>query len=150
MSRDVEVVRDATGQPIGTITPYVVFHDWTRTEMTALRDMGTIERHRRGEVVIEPGPAADRALFIVMAGEYEVHRGGQQRDVLRTGDLVGELAFIDGLPRTAIVRAATDGAMLRIRPQDVERSAERDPNTALKFTRELARILSFRLRTAWS
>ena len=39
--------------------------------------------------------------------------------------------------------------MLRIRPDDVDRYAERDPKTALKFPLEIARILSFRLRT-WS
>jgi CRP-like cAMP-binding protein len=118
--------------------------------MAALRGLGTMERYAPGGVVIDPGAKDDRAVFIVVAGEFEVHRGGRRRDVLRVGDLAGELAFVDGLPRTATVRAHTAGVMLRIRPEDVERFAERDARTALKFMREIARILSFRLRTAWS
>jgi CRP-like cAMP-binding protein len=150
MRTEIELIRDASGHPIATLPSFVAFGDWTRTEMAALRAFGRIERHAPRDVVIEPGPGDDRALFIVMAGEYEVHRDGQQRDVLRPGDLVGELAFVDGRPRTAAVRARTDGAMLRIRPDDVDRYAERDPKMALKFLLEIARILSFRLRTAWS
>ena len=89
-------------------------------------------------------------LWLVVAGELEVHRGGQRRDVLQAGDLVGELAFVDGQPRTAVVRARTDAVTLRIRPADVDRLVERDAATALKFMREIARVLSFRLRTAWA
>ena len=150
MTPDLELIRDATGRPIAQLASFVAFGEWTRAEMAALRGLGTLDRYRGGEVVIEPGPVDDRALFIVVAGEFDVLRGGQQRDVLRAGDIVGEVAFIDGQPRTAIVRTRTEGAMLRIRPEDVDRFAERDPKTALKFMREIARILSFRLRTAWS
>lgn len=146
----LELIRDPQGQPIGTLATFVAFRDWTPAEMAALRGLGTLERYRAGDVVIDRGADDDRALFIVVAGELEVHRGGERRDVLQPGDLVGELAFVDGQPRTAVVRTRTDAAALRIRPADLDRLAERDAPIALKFMREIARILSFRLRTAWA
>jgi CRP-like cAMP-binding protein len=88
----------------------------------------------------------DRALFIVVAGELEVVRGGQRRAVLRPGDLVGEIAFIDGRPRSAAVCALGAAEVQRIRPADVEALAGRDPTIALRFVWEVARIPAARLR----
>lgn len=147
---DVQLVRDASGRPIAQFTNFVAFENWTHAELTALRGLGTLERYPKGAVLAEPGHEDDRALFIVVGGEFEVVRGGQQRGIQHAGDLVGELAFVDGLPRTAIIRARANAVVLRIRPDDVERFAVRDHVIVLKFLREMTRILSFRLRTAWS
>lgn len=146
----LELIRDEQGQPIATFPTFVAFQDWTEAEMAALQGLGRVERHAAGTVVIEPRPDDDHALFIIMSGELDVVRGGQSRGLIGAGDLVGELAFVDRQPRTGIVRARTESTLLRVVPADLERLAERDAKTALRFMREIARIVTFRLRTAWS
>lgn len=145
---DVLDLVEQAKQPAGT-APFVAFADWQPDEMAALRDLGSVLSFDTGTMVIAHGPADDRAMYIVIDGELQVVRGGQNRDVLRPGDLFGEMSFVDGQPRSASVHALVPSKALRVRPEDVDRLVERAPRIALKFMLEIARILSFRLRAAW-
>jgi CRP-like cAMP-binding protein len=129
--------------------PYVGFADWQPEERAVLGRLGTVETFVAGTTVIAAG-APDRSLLIVLEGELEVVR--RDRVVYRVvpGDLVGELAFVDGRPRSASVHAVGTAKALRVRPEDVERLAVREPALALKFVWEVARILAARLRGAWN
>jgi CRP-like cAMP-binding protein len=55
----------------------------------------------------EPG----HEFYVVAAGEAEIERGGQTVAKLATGDHFGELALLDRGPRSATVRAITDGRL---------------------------------------
>jgi CRP-like cAMP-binding protein len=92
----------------------------------------------------------DRALFIVLSGRLEAYRSGGEgeRTIIEMlpGDLIGEMAFIDGRPRSASVRALERSSVLRIRPQDVDALCRTNPALGVKFMREIACILSDRVR----
>jgi len=128
---------------------FVAFDDWDDAEMKLLTGLGTLEPVRAGATIIEMG-TEDRDLFIVVAGELETYRpvGREERRVIlvRPGDLIGEMAFIDGKPRSASVRALEESHVLRIRAADVERLCRDHPAVGLKFMREIGKILSARLR----
>lgn len=121
------------------------------------RRLGTVETFAAGKEVITAG-AVDRSLLIVLEGRFEIVRGRHTDQRRRAdpvlaqagpGDLVGELAFVDGRPRSASVRAVGAAKALRVRPEDVERLADDDPVVARKFVWEIARVLAERLRGAW-
>jgi CRP-like cAMP-binding protein len=130
--------------------PFVAFADWTEEEIGLLRGLGRTERFDAGATVIEAGSATDRDLFVVVSGTLEVHRraGGTETRValLGPGDLFGEMSFVDGCPRSASVRALATTRALRVRPEDLDTLARTHPAVAVRFMREVARILSFRLR----
>jgi len=64
-------------------------------------------RHAAGSVVATEGePGA--GLFIIDSGEARVSIGGKTVSTLREGDSFGEMALLDGGPRTATVTAKTD------------------------------------------
>jgi pyruvate,water dikinase len=66
------------------------------------------ERHfAKGETVIMEG-SGGAAFFIIESGEVTVSVKGEDRATLGPGDYFGELALIDGGPRSATVVAATD------------------------------------------
>ena len=65
-----------------------------------------------GQLVIEAGETGD-AFYVVEDGRFAVEVPGQG-DV-PTGMGFGEIALLRDVPRTATVRAATDGSLLRIR-----------------------------------
>jgi CRP-like cAMP-binding protein len=115
--------------------------------------------HRRrfaaGESVIEPG-AVDRTLYLVTEGTLEAlapegRRGRPRRlSAFGTRAVFGELSFFDGQPRSARVRAVTDGSLAQLTPADFEALAASHPDLARAILFDLGRILAGRLRQAQS
>jgi CRP/FNR family cyclic AMP-dependent transcriptional regulator len=75
-------------------------------------------RFRRGEVVFHSGDPGD-ALFLIMSGEIKISLPSETGDEailasLRAGDVFGELALLDGAPRSATATAlvATETVVL--------------------------------------
>jgi len=64
-------------------------------------------RFAAGETVAKEG-AGGAAFFMIVSGEATVAVRGNERRTLKAGDYFGEIALIDGGPRSATVTAATD------------------------------------------
>lgn len=78
-------------------------------------------RFRRGEVIFHQGDPGD-ALFIVMSGAIKISLPSEDGDeailaTLRPGDVFGELALLDGAPRSATA-SALDPTDTLVLPRD--------------------------------
>lgn len=79
-------------------------------ERCTKRELGTIARHLEtvdladGTEMITQGGPGD-ALFVILEGEAVVERDGEGVSTAGPGDHFGELALLDGRPRSATVRA---------------------------------------------
>jgi signal transduction histidine kinase len=84
-----------------------------------------------GEVLMAQGSAPD-AMFVVRAGELEVHRstGGTELlvNVCGPGDLLGELGVAHGRPRSATIRARTASTVQRIGSEALDRLLAHPPS----------------------
>ncbi len=53
-------------------------------------------------------------VFVVIAGKVGIERDGRTVDTIGVGDFFGEIAAIDGGPRTATARALEDSRLLTV------------------------------------
>ena len=98
---------------------------------------GFCEMREMGEgttVFIENMPG--ESLFLVKKGTIRISKMFAEGDektlvVLGPEDIFGEMAVIDGLPRTAPARVADDAELISVKKKDLERLCREDPSPAL-------------------
>lgn len=132
--------QDARGEPV--FLARATRADWDRLASVCVR-----RRFRDGEAVTREGERA-QCLYIVARGSLEVRRGSARVALVPEGSVFGEQAFFDGAPRSADVVAVSDGDLLELSTDALERLAARDPQLARTVLFDLGRILSLRLRAA--
>lgn len=111
--------------------------------------MPTLERLDRkylaaGQIVFSFGEIGDCA-FLVEDGELEVidHATGKALGYVNKGELFGEIALVDRLPRTATVRAVRESVLVEIRRPLVEELLA-DANPVIRL---LLKVILERYRT---
>lgn len=102
-----------------------------------------------GEVLIQEGQNA-AAVFLVLEGVLSVvARAAANQEVarLRSGEIVGEMSFVDSRPPSATVRAIEASSVLAIPRHGLEERLSQDAAFAARFYRAMAVFLSDRLRS---
>jgi len=89
-------------------------------------------------------------MCIIVQGQVEILKqtdnGQKQLTQLGPGKTFGEMSLLDGLPFSATVITTTDSQFIVLTNQACEQLSQDDPVLALQFTKQLARIMSTRLR----
>jgi len=100
-----------------------------------------------GELIIAAGEA-DRSLYLLTDGTIGVRLPGSSAtfQAIEAPSVVGEIAFLDGGPRSATLFAIGDGELLRLRMERFEALAAREPELGRAILLELGRIVAQRLR----
>ena len=105
-------------------------------------------RYDEGEHIID-GQSVGREVFFVVSGKVRVvnysHSGREVAfDDIPAGNYFGELAALDGGPRSAFVQAQTDGTVAAAMPPEVFTDLlAKYPPVALEIMRRLARVIRF-------
>ncbi len=85
-----------------------------------------------GDVVFHEGRPGD-AMYLVAAGKVDVRKGQHHLTSVGVGGHFGELAFMDGHPRSASVVAVEPTTLLTIKRDDFRRLTRTDPVIASKL-----------------
>ena len=131
----------------------VFLPDWDDAKWQKLLKHTEIRLFRAGDIVIRYGDI-DRTFYIIVNGRLEIliphGTSGKMRQIetREAGAVIGEMAFLDGKPRSATLRAATDGEMLSISHDAFQVFAAHEPELARDLLFELARSISVKLRQA--
>jgi CRP-like cAMP-binding protein len=106
-----------------------------------LREIAAIAHLLRFEdaTVIVPEGEEGQGFYLLMSGEASVTQGDREINRMRAGDFFGEIALLEGTPRTASVIA--DGAVvcLGILRADFRPLLIRQPRIALRIIEEEGR-----------
>jgi CRP-like cAMP-binding protein len=129
-----------------------LFRELSNTELIKLGNLTQKVSFHAGDVLFKRGDAGD-ALYLIREGEVEVLAPSPEAEevedvvaVLKPGDLFGEMALVEGEPRSATVRARSDAKLIRIKKEYFEEMMNKEHTIALKIYRRLTIILSHRLR----
>ena len=98
-----------------------------------------------GHMIFQEGEVGDR-MFIIVSGEVLIRRrvdgGGDLKILLGKGECFGEMAILDGHPRSASVNVTREGKFLTIGRDEFMEILRVYPEISFK----IIRILSERLR----
>lgn len=104
---------------------------------------------KEGKTIIVKGePSVD--LYIVTSGSFKVFDDTLGEDfvhaILEKGTIFGEMSFIDNIPRSASVKAISNGTLLKMGRKEFNNLLASYPDTAMLFIFTLARVITGRLR----
>jgi CRP-like cAMP-binding protein len=112
----------------------------TYFELFARRDEDAIPVEA-GDTIFEAGAASD-GFYVVREGEVLLHSGDDELERVGRGGIFGEMALVDGAPRSASATAATDGEIVLINKERFQYLVHEVPFFAL----EVMRVMADRLR----
>jgi CRP-like cAMP-binding protein len=113
------------------------------------RELQTVARvvreveHKAGTVIAREGEPGI-GLFIITEGTASVSIGGQKKGTVKPGEFFGEIALLDGGPRTATVTAETPVKLLGLTEWVFRGLVQENPSIAVKTLQAMAA----RLRSA--
>lgn len=100
---------------------------------------------KKGNHIIEKDNSA-KTMFILLSGHVAVEKNGQMIAMVSPGEVIGEIAFFLGVPRTASIIAATDDVkVLSLDEKGLSRLLKHEGQLANKVLMNLCRGLCSRI-----
>jgi pyruvate,water dikinase len=126
--------------PLAALQRVQLFADLDRRQTEQIARLLKLHPFSKGETVIMEG-SGGAAFFLIDSGEATVSSKGVQLATLGPGDYFGEIALIDGGPRSATVTAATDLVCYGLTFWEFRPLVERNSAIAWKLLQALAKRL---------
>jgi CRP-like cAMP-binding protein len=120
------------------VVPFQALND---RDICALSALLSRWEYQEGEVIFQAGEIGT-AIFILEKGSCCLEIAGRTVKHLSPGDLFGEIAAIDALPRTATVKAKQTSRLLVLPARDLEDENRISQALYLKLLKELARQIT--------
>ncbi|RYE73734.1 MAG: cyclic nucleotide-binding domain-containing protein, partial [Hyphomicrobiales bacterium] len=122
-----------------------VFGECDEAQLADLLAVGKIQPTRANEEILTQGDEGT-SLIILLDGVVRISMvtpNGREiiLDYAEAGAVLGEIAVLDGAPRTASAIAMWPGRLLRLSRTAFEGFIERHPKVAIRLLREMARRL---------
>jgi CRP-like cAMP-binding protein len=126
------------------ITGFPLFKGFTANGTKRLLAAGEVKEHATGDVLLKEGDTSDFVL-LVLAGKLEVYVEREGKDLVLTeanpGTILGELAMLCGIPRSASVRAKENSAVLEWPDEAFRTLLLRDPSLSQRIFGQALRTL---------
>ncbi len=147
----VEYARCAEGRPLlfhggryeHLLADAPVFGALAPDQLALLLAAATEREYEGGEAIVRTGEPGNE-LYVILEGEVRIERAGRTLARFGAGDVVGEVAVLDGRPRSADIVADARVRCLTVSRDALRDAIEAEPDVAW----ELLGVLAGRLRDA--
>jgi CRP/FNR family cyclic AMP-dependent transcriptional regulator len=127
----------ATSKVIARLESVPLFSGCSKRELQTISRAIKDISHPAGTVIAREGEPGI-GLFVIEDGTAEVTIGGKKRGSLGAGDFFGEIALLDGGPRTATVTATSDIKLLGLTEWVFRGLMQEHPAIAIKTLEAVA------------
>jgi len=115
-----------------------MFATCTKKQLGAIAGISKVVEHDSGRLICREGESG-AAFHVIVEGETKVQIGGRTRRRLGPGAFFGEIALLDGGPRSATVIAETPVRTLSVPVFSFRSLLRADPSLSLKMLEEVCR-----------
>lgn len=134
----------------GVLQNIYLFKTMSQEEMAAIAAIGEAKTLMNGETIFVRGEKAT-GLYFIKHGQVKIEQSAKNGDsievaTLGEGSHFGEMAFVDGEPRSATATAADKSELIVISYDKLSGLLNKDLKIAVKLYKELAHFLAGRLR----
>jgi len=133
------------------LTEYKTFQNFEEPDLQALSEECTEGAFKKEELIFQEESAGDK-MYIIRQGSVKVFKKIKNNEttlaIVNPGEFFGEMALLDGGPRSAAAKAIEEVKTLVISTKNFDALREKNPHVALRIMDVLVRTLSTRLRQA--
>ncbi|MGV8122099.1 MAG: cyclic nucleotide-binding domain-containing protein [Candidatus Xenobiia bacterium LiM19] len=136
-------------EKVETMKKSAVFADLPIEDIVIIADILLELEYPEGQIIFREGEPGDK-MYIIVSGQVIIQKGEgdaiEMTLTLGSGECFGEMAILDGLPRSASVKVTKPANLLAIEREDFRELLRVYPEISLN----VIQILSGRLRSASS
>jgi CRP-like cAMP-binding protein len=98
---------------VGVLEQVPLFENLSKRHVRRVAELAAVRRFDAASPIIRAGEAGD-AFYVILDGTAQAHPRSGRPVKLRAGDFFGEMALLDGAPRSANVQAVTEVLTMRV------------------------------------
>jgi CRP-like cAMP-binding protein len=129
----------AKTKPEDVLSLVPMFRGLSRRQLRHVASFCEFGDYMAGAAVVKKGDPGD-AFFVVLTGQAKVTDGRKFLSRMLPGDHFGEIAVIDGGPRTATVTTETATSLLILTRRNFKKAMSDEPALAYHMMTELAKM----------
>lgn len=127
--------RPSTSDWAAVLARLPLFANVSKRHLRRVAALAEIREFEPGDTIVEKGDAPD-GFYLILGGRAKVVARPQARP-LKTGDYFGEMALLDGEPRSATVVAVGELQTMRLPRRPFMRLLQQEPSIAIAMLAEL-------------
>ncbi|MCM0605096.1 MAG: cyclic nucleotide-binding domain-containing protein [Xanthomonadaceae bacterium] len=131
---------------IEAISKVSLFRYCSYPDLTMLMNRFEYQKLNPNDDICMEGTISD-ALYVILSGEIHVDKKGVGITDRKPGEVIGEMGVLEGLPRSASLRAKTNAELLKLSRDQLVSLLKEDQRLAVRLLWALCQEQSSRLRS---